>query len=407
MPNRKKELNKGVVASTNAIDKSDNFSKEVKETNKEIKNNAEKELAKDDGKKLGETVSKNEKNATQDSIVTDIEKTAREGYSFNRPDIKDDKKEEDKYNPLDKTESSDKGLDKKIDATNKEVKDSVSNNLDLYNNEVVSELSDYLDDNLSKRKTTSDLKNYLPNFAISRYLNGDFGDKDSKQAKQTLGFFLLDKIGKGMINASQVARGMTPSEKTALQTYNEKQMENALKRDDEKLSKIQNIDLDNISKNSDEFRNIGISGIKLGNDSISNALRQYQDQIDDKTLLATIKENADWLEKMSEKDKESMLRLLALRSGTTNERVLSLIDIQESQLKAQYASTEAEKEKLKADTLINTIRAKMTPLEAKKFDTEIQILKKENKYYDANAIAGVASKIGGTAGSIVGAIFGK
>lgn len=405
MPN-KKELNKGIVAGTSAIDKSDNFSKEVKETNKEIKNNAEKELAKDDGKKLGETVSKNEKNATQDSIVTDVVDTAKEGYSFNRPDIKDDKKEEDKYNPLDKTESSDKGLNKKVDTVKKETKEFVSDYSNLMN-EVVSDQENYLEDKLSKRKATSDLKNYLPNFAISRYLNDDFGDKKSKQAKQTLGFFLLDKIGKGMINASQVARGMTPSEKTALQTYNETQMENALKRDDEKLSKIQNIDLDSISKNSDEFRNIGVSGIKLGNDSISNALRQYQDQIDDKTLLATIKENADWLENMSEKDKQSMIRLLALRSATTDERALSLIDIQESKLKSQYASTEADKKKYEADALISTLRAKMTPLEAKKFDTEIQILKKENKYYDASAIADIASKASSSVGNIVGAVFGK
>ena len=359
-----------------------------------------KDDAKNELGKLGETINE----TTPNSIVTDVENT--KSYLFERPKISDNKKEENKYNPLDKTKSSEKGLGKKLKTSNKEIKDFVSNYSSLMN-DVVSDQENYLEDKLSKRKATSDLKNYLPNFAISRYLNDDFGDKDSKQAKQTLGFFLLDKIGKGMINASQVARGMTPSEKTALQTYNETQMQNALKRDDEKLSKIQNIDLDNFSKNSDEFRNIGVDGIKLGNDSISNALRQYQDQIDDKTLLATIKENADWLENMSEKDKESMIRLLAFRSATTDERALSLIDIQESKLKSQYASTEADKKKYEADALISTLRAKMTPLEAKKFDMEVQLLKKENKYYDAQAIADIASKSSSSVGTILGAIFGK
>ena len=49
----------------------------------------------------------------------------------------------------------------------------------------------------------------------------------------------------------------------------------------------------------------------------------------------------------------------------------------------------------------------MTPLEAKKFDMEVQLLKKENKYYDAQAIADIASKSSSSVGTILGAIFGK
>lgn len=55
--------------------------------------------------------------------------------------------------------------------------------------------------------------NDLNRFVIQAYLNGDFGKKSSPNAIATMGFFILDKIGAALVNASQVARGMSPSAK--------------------------------------------------------------------------------------------------------------------------------------------------------------------------------------------------
>ena len=67
--------------------------------------------------------------------------------------------------------------------------------------------------------------NDLNKFVIQAYLNGDFGKKSSPKAIATMGFFILDKIGAALVNASQVARGITPSAKSQWSKVLDKQME--------------------------------------------------------------------------------------------------------------------------------------------------------------------------------------
>lgn len=54
----------------------------------------------------------------------------------------------------------------------------------------------------------------LNKFVIQAYLNGDFGKKSDPNAIASMGFYLLDKIGSALVNASQVARGLTPTAKS-------------------------------------------------------------------------------------------------------------------------------------------------------------------------------------------------
>lgn len=68
-----------------------------------------------------------------------------------------------------------------------------------------------------KYQTPADIKKFsndLNRFVIQAYLNGDFGKKSSPNAIATMGFFILDKIGAALVNASEVARGMSPSAKS-------------------------------------------------------------------------------------------------------------------------------------------------------------------------------------------------
>lgn len=65
--------------------------------------------------------------------------------------------------------------------------------------------------------TPSEIKQFskdLNKFVIQAYLNGDFGEKSDKNAIATMGFYVLDKIGAALVNASQVARGMSPTAKS-------------------------------------------------------------------------------------------------------------------------------------------------------------------------------------------------
>jgi hypothetical protein len=65
--------------------------------------------------------------------------------------------------------------------------------------------------------TPTDIKQFskdLNKFVIQAYLNGDFGKRSDPNAIATMGFYVLDKIGAALVNASQVARGMSPTAKS-------------------------------------------------------------------------------------------------------------------------------------------------------------------------------------------------
>ena len=77
-----------------------------------------------------------------------------------------------------------------------------------------------------KYQTPADIKKFsndLNRFVIQAYLNGDFGKKSSPNAIATMGFFILDKIGAALVNASEVARGMSPSAKSQWSNILDKQ----------------------------------------------------------------------------------------------------------------------------------------------------------------------------------------
>lgn len=79
-----------------------------------------------------------------------------------------------------------------------------------------------------KYQTPADIKKFsndLNRFVIQAYLNGDFGKKSSPNAIATMGFFILDKIGAALVNASEVARGMSPSAKSQWGNILDKQTE--------------------------------------------------------------------------------------------------------------------------------------------------------------------------------------
>ena len=79
-----------------------------------------------------------------------------------------------------------------------------------------------------KYQTPVDIKKFsndLNRFVIQAYLNGDFGKKSSPNAIATMGFFILDKIGAALVNASEVARGMSPSAKSQWGNILDKQTE--------------------------------------------------------------------------------------------------------------------------------------------------------------------------------------
>ena len=287
---------------------------------------------------------------------------------------------------LQDTRAEDEALDKKQEALDK-----VLDKSKIRREELDEEWDKLLADNeaeLDKHKDAAELANFLPRFAIQHYLEGNFGKRGSAKAIGTLGYFLLDKIGVSLVNASQVARGMSPTQKTALEQYNSKMMDAAINRDDKNRSKINEEKINTIVKNSDALRKAGFdTEITLGNDMASKYLSQHADQINEQVYLKLKKQAADWYDKLSDSEKMSVDRLFLAMSTNPSDRQKSIFENQalnyaanaeQDKARAEQYKYQAEEAKAKAKVV-----DKLTKAQYNKALVEIENMKKAGLLTDA------------------------
>ena len=325
-----------------------------------------------ENKKKAEEKRKAEEEAAKAKAEAAAEAEADKGAE-NEPVIKD-------------TRAEDEALDKKQEALDKVLDKSKTRR-----EELDEEWDKLLADNeaeLDKHKDAAELANFLPRFAIQHYLEGNFGKRGSAKAIGTLGYFLLDKIGVSLVNASQVARGMSPTQKTALEQYNSKMMDAAINRDDKNRSKINEEKVNTIIKNSDALRQAGFNTeITLGNDMASKYLSQHADQINEQVYLKLKKQAADWYDNLSDSDKMKVDRLFLAMSANPSDRQKSIFDNQvlnyaanaeQDKARAEQYKYQAEEAKAKAKVV-----DKLTKAQYNKALVEIENMKKAGLLTDA------------------------
>lgn len=199
-------------------------------------------------------------------------------------------------------------------------------------------------DKVTAREDAAQLSKFLPRFAIQHYLEGDFGERKTPKSLGTLGYFLLDKVGKSLVNASQVARGFSPTEKTVLENYNETMMKNAFGRDDENRKRILNSSIDTLIKDSDVLRELGISDFKIFDDFTEKVLTQYQDNIQNVNLDKILKEKADFIENLPEKEKNTYIGyIIATGVSEPGSAEYLIAAYREAEMELKFAKTDAEK----------------------------------------------------------------
>lgn len=199
-------------------------------------------------------------------------------------------------------------------------------------------------DKVNAREDAAQLSKFLPRFAIQHFLEGDFGDKKDPKSWGTLGYFLLDKVGKSLVNASQVARGFSPTERTVLEDYNKTMLENAFGRDNENRKKILNSSIDTLIKDSDVLRELGISDFKIFDSFTEKVLTQYQDNIQNVNLDKILKEKADFIENLPEKEKNTYIGYIIATGVSEPDSAEYLIAAyREAELELKFAKTDAEK----------------------------------------------------------------
>ena len=286
------------------------------------------------------------------------------------------------------TKAEDEALDKKQEALDKVLDKAKARREEL--DEEWDELLKKNEAELDKHKDAADLADFLPRFAIQHYLEGNFGERKSAKALGTLGYFLLDKIGASMVNASQVARGMSPTQKTALEQYNTKMMEAAINRDDKNRSKINEEKINTIIKNSDALRQAGYATeVTLGNDMVSKYLSQHADQINEQVYLKLKKQAADWYDKLSDSEKMSVDRLFLALSTNPSDRQKGILqyqlkgyeaNAQEDTARAEKAKYEQEEAKQKTKTI-----ERLTKAQVARAEQEIENMKRNGKLTEAQA----------------------
>ena len=289
---------------------------------------------------------------------------------------------------LEDTKAEDEALEKKQEALDKVLDKAKTRREEL--DEEWDELLKQNEAELDKHKDAADLADFLPRFAIQHYLEGNFGERKSAKALGTLGYFLLDKIGASMVNASQVARGMSPTQKTALEQYNTKMMEAAINRDDKNRSKINEEKVNTIIKNSDALRQAGYATeITLGNDMASKYLSQHADQINEQVYLKLKKQAADWYDKLTDSEKMSVDRLFLAMSTNPSDRQKGILqyqlkgyeaNAQEDTARAEKAKYEQEEAKQKTKTI-----GRLTRAQADRAEQEIENMKKTGMLTEAQA----------------------
>ena len=199
-------------------------------------------------------------------------------------------------------------------------------------------------DKVNTREDAAQLSKFLPRFAIQHFLEGDFGDKKDPKSWGTLGYFLLDKVGKSLVNASQVARGLTPTERTVLEDYNKTMLENAFGRDNENRKKILNSSLDTLVKDSDVLREVGISDFKIFDDFTEKVLTQYQDNIQNVNLDKILKEKADFILNMPSEEQQKFIGyLIAMDVSEPGSAAYLNAAYRAADMEQRFAQTDAEK----------------------------------------------------------------
>lgn len=199
-------------------------------------------------------------------------------------------------------------------------------------------------DKVNTREDAAQLSKFLPRFAIQHYLEGNFGERKTPKSLGTLGYFLLDKVGKSLVNASQVARGLTPTERTVLENYNETMMKNAFGRDDENRKRILMSSIDTLIKDSDVLRELGISDFKIFDNFTEKVLTQYQDNIQNVNLDKILQEKADFIDSMPEKEKNKYIGyVIATGVSEPGSAEYLIASYREAEMALEFAKTDAEK----------------------------------------------------------------
>ena len=165
-------------------------------------------------------------------------------------------------------------------------------------------------------------KENIPKSIWSMYKNGEFdgntGDKkkDKKIGKERLGYLIMNHLGNGLVNASLIARGASPTQVSDLQKIRNEKLEGALERYNKKRDEIMLNTLKQLNLNAEMLNKFNIDLDTLKNNKIFDEVSKSRDRKNIKRTIRAYKVAGEYLDKLSDEQKKNVfMAIMAINSN--------------------------------------------------------------------------------------------
>ena len=149
-------------------------------------------------------------------------------------------------------------------------------------------------------------KENLPKSIWNMYKNGEFngdtGDKkkDKRIAKERLGYLILNHLGNGLVNASLIARGASPTQVSDLQKIRNEKLEGALERYNKKRDENMSTTLEQLGLNAEMLNKFNLDLDTLKNNKIFDEVSKSRDRKNFERTIKAYKVAGEYLDGLSE-----------------------------------------------------------------------------------------------------------
>ena len=172
-----------------------------------------------------------------------------------------------------------------------------------------SNIDDYYKENLPKS---------IWNMYKNGEFNGDTGDKkkDKRIAKERLGYLIMNHLGNGLVNASLIARGSSPTQVSDLQKIRNEKLEGALERYNKKRDETMSKTLEQLGLNAELLNKFNIDTDTLKNNKIFDEVSKSRDRKNIERTIRAYKVAGEYLDKLSDEQKKNVfMAIMAINSN--------------------------------------------------------------------------------------------
>ena len=236
--------------------------------------------------------------------------------------VEEETKMEDKKTTLKDLEKSSKDEQDKEAYSDAQVFENVTDTLKKDENDY-DEMNKITDKLYEKSSNIDDYyKENIPKSIWSMYKNGEFdgntGDekKDKRIAKERLGYLILNHLGNGLVNASLIARGSSPTQVSDLQKIRNEKLEGALERYNKKRDETMSKTLEQLGLNAELLNKFNIDTDTLKNNKIFDEVSKSRDRKNIERTIRAYKVAGGYLNKLSDEQKKNVfMAIMAINSN--------------------------------------------------------------------------------------------